>query len=84
MGDLTINGGKFGMWVGNQQCVTPSKVLRGGGLTALCRFTVRNVVINNAQTAVYMQWNWGKHWVASVVDYGLTRSVRLDLPTSRH
>ncbi|KAF6765075.1 glycoside hydrolase family 55 protein [Ephemerocybe angulata] len=41
MGDLTFSGGKYGMWVGNQQ------------------FTVRNVVINNAQTAVYMQWNWG-------------------------
>ncbi|KAF8654243.1 hypothetical protein AX16_003764 [Volvariella volvacea WC 439] len=41
MGDLTFNGGKFGMWVGNQQ------------------FTVRNVTINNAQTAVYSIWNWG-------------------------
>ncbi|GLB43041.1 putative glycoside hydrolase family 55 protein [Lyophyllum shimeji] len=41
MGDLVFNGGKFGMWVGNQQ------------------FTVRNVTINNAQTAVYSHWNWG-------------------------
>jgi len=41
MGDLVFNGGKFGMWVGNQQ------------------FTVRNVTINNAQTAIYSAWNWG-------------------------
>ncbi|EEB90041.1 hypothetical protein MPER_11806, partial [Moniliophthora perniciosa FA553] len=34
MGDLVFNGGKFGMWVGNQQ------------------FTVRNITVNNANTAV--------------------------------
>ncbi|KIK63593.1 glycoside hydrolase family 55 protein [Collybiopsis luxurians FD-317 M1] len=38
MGDL---GGKFGMWVGNQQ------------------FTVRNVTVNNANTAIFGIWNWG-------------------------
>ncbi|THV07944.1 glycoside hydrolase family 55 protein [Dendrothele bispora CBS 962.96] len=41
MGDLEFHGGKFGMWVGNQQ------------------FTVRNVVFNNCQTAVFGIWNWG-------------------------
>ncbi|KAF7338693.1 Exo-beta-1,3-glucanase [Mycena venus] len=41
MGDLVFNGGKFGMWVGNQQ------------------FTVRNVTVNNAQTAVFGNWDWG-------------------------
>jgi hypothetical protein len=41
MGDLVFNGGKFGMWVGNQQ------------------FTVRNISINNAQTGVFSNWNWG-------------------------
>ncbi|EIW63632.1 exo-beta-1,3-glucanase [Trametes versicolor FP-101664 SS1] len=41
MGDLVFNGGKFGMWVGNQQ------------------FTVRNITVNNANTAVYGLWNWG-------------------------
>ncbi|KIL63761.1 glycoside hydrolase family 55 protein [Amanita muscaria Koide BX008] len=41
MGDLVFNGGKYGMWVGNQQ------------------FTVRNITVNNAQSAVYMNWNWG-------------------------
>ncbi|KAF9049241.1 glycoside hydrolase family 55 protein [Hymenopellis radicata] len=41
MGDLVFNGGKFGMWVGNQQ------------------FTVRNITVNNADTAVYGIWNWG-------------------------
>ncbi|KAG8957022.1 hypothetical protein FRC00_004571 [Tulasnella sp. 408] len=41
MSDLTFNGGKTAMEVGNQQ------------------FTVRNVVVKNAQTAVQMYWNWG-------------------------
>ncbi|KAJ7043174.1 exo-beta-1,3-glucanase [Mycena alexandri] len=41
MGDLIINGGKYGLWVGNQQ------------------FTVRNVTITNAQTAILGSWNWG-------------------------
>ncbi|KAH9934691.1 glycoside hydrolase family 55 protein [Fomitopsis serialis] len=41
MGDLVFNGGKYAMWLGNQQ------------------FTVRNVTMNNCQTAVYMAWNWG-------------------------
>ncbi|PIL24167.1 hypothetical protein GSI_13920 [Ganoderma sinense ZZ0214-1] len=41
MGDMVFNGGKFGMWVGNQQ------------------FTVRNVTMNNCNTAVFSMWNWG-------------------------
>ncbi|KAJ7168217.1 exo-beta-1,3-glucanase [Mycena crocata] len=41
MGDLVFNGGKFGMWVGNQQ------------------FTVRNITVNNAHTAVTGVWAWG-------------------------
>ncbi|KIY69225.1 glycoside hydrolase family 55 protein [Cylindrobasidium torrendii FP15055 ss-10] len=41
MGDLVFNGGKFGIWVGNQQ------------------FTVRNITINNAVTAIHGSWNWG-------------------------
>ncbi|KAF7359322.1 Glucan 1,3-beta-glucosidase [Mycena sanguinolenta] len=41
LGDLIINGGKYGMWVGNQQ------------------FTVRNVTVNNAQTAIFASWDWG-------------------------
>ncbi|KAJ7273182.1 exo-beta-1,3-glucanase, partial [Mycena rebaudengoi] len=41
MSDLVFNGGKFGIWVGNQQ------------------FTVRNITINNAQTAVMGVWAWG-------------------------
>ena len=40
MTDLVFNGGKFGMWVGNQQ------------------FTTKNLTFNNAQTAIYMNWNW--------------------------
>ncbi|KAJ7445696.1 exo-beta-1,3-glucanase [Mycena galericulata] len=41
MGDLTFNGGKFAMWVGNQQ------------------FTVRNITINRAATAILGVWAWG-------------------------
>ncbi|KAI0724043.1 exo-beta-1,3-glucanase [Cerioporus squamosus] len=41
MGDMVFNGGKYGMWVGNQQ------------------FTVRNVSMNNCDTAIYSIWNWG-------------------------
>ncbi|KAG2360832.1 hypothetical protein BDR07DRAFT_1335179 [Suillus spraguei] len=41
MGDLVFNGGKYGIWVGNQQ------------------FTVRNMTVNNANTAVFASWNWG-------------------------
>ncbi|KAG5649857.1 hypothetical protein H0H81_001746 [Sphagnurus paluster] len=41
MGDMVFNGGKFGLWVGNQQ------------------FTVRNITVNNAQTAIFSHWNWG-------------------------
>ncbi|KIP08169.1 glycoside hydrolase family 55 protein [Phlebiopsis gigantea 11061_1 CR5-6] len=41
MGDLVFNGGKFGIWVGNQQ------------------FTVRNITVNNANTAIFSIWNWG-------------------------
>ncbi|KAG2080260.1 glycoside hydrolase family 55 protein [Suillus cothurnatus] len=41
MGDLVFNGGKYGIWVGNQQ------------------FTVRNLTVNNANTAVFGSWNWG-------------------------
>jgi hypothetical protein len=40
MSDLVFDGGKFGLWVGNQQ------------------FTSRNLTISNAQTAIYMNWNW--------------------------
>ncbi|KAJ7837005.1 glycoside hydrolase family 55 protein [Mycena olivaceomarginata] len=38
MGDLDFHGGKFGMWVGNQQ------------------FTVRNITISDAQTAILGVW----------------------------
>ncbi|KAE9406732.1 exo-beta-1,3-glucanase [Gymnopus androsaceus JB14] len=44
MGDMVFNGGKYGIWGGNQQ------------------FTVRNVTMNNVQTAIYQLWNWGYTW----------------------
>ncbi|KAK2461102.1 hypothetical protein APHAL10511_006881 [Amanita phalloides] len=60
MGDLVFNGGKYGMWVGNQQ------------------FTVRNITINNALSAVYMNWNWG--WTFQTVFINDCQ-VGFDLPT---
>ncbi|KAF5373036.1 hypothetical protein D9758_001646 [Tetrapyrgos nigripes] len=60
MGDLEFNGGKFGMWVGNQQ------------------FTVRNVVFNNAQTAVFGVWNWG--WTFQKIEIN-NCSIGFDLLT---
>ncbi|KAK7015096.1 pectin lyase fold/virulence factor [Favolaschia claudopus] len=41
MGDIIVNGGDYGLWVGNQQ------------------FTVRNVTVNNAHSAIFGIWNWG-------------------------
>ncbi|KAJ6581152.1 exo-beta-1,3-glucanase [Mycena capillaripes] len=49
MGDLVFNGGTFGMWLGNQQ----------NSDALVCRFTVRNVTVNNAQTGIFGSWNWG-------------------------
>ncbi|KAJ6547050.1 exo-beta-1,3-glucanase [Mycena capillaripes] len=43
MGDLVFNGGKFGIW---------SDAL-------VCRFTVRNITVNNAQVGIFGAWNWG-------------------------
>ncbi|KAJ7068790.1 exo-beta-1,3-glucanase [Mycena amicta] len=40
MADLTISGGKFGLWVSNQQ------------------FTIQNVKIDGADTAIFQNWNW--------------------------
>ncbi|KAF8736780.1 hypothetical protein AX14_014012 [Amanita brunnescens Koide BX004] len=60
MGDLVFNGGKYGMWVGNQQ------------------FTVRNITVNNAQSAVYMNWNWA--WTFQTVNINNCQ-VGFDLAT---
>ncbi|KAF5387123.1 hypothetical protein D9615_001631 [Tricholomella constricta] len=57
MGDLVFNGGKFGMWVGNQQYVITT--LDAPSIDILHRFTVRNVTFNNVDTAVLNHWNWG-------------------------
>jgi hypothetical protein len=32
---------------------------RLGDYDVFCRFTVRNITVNNAQTCVYSLWNWG-------------------------
>ncbi|KAF7984997.1 hypothetical protein HWV62_9976 [Athelia sp. TMB] len=60
MGDIVFNGGKFGIWVGNQQ------------------FTVRNITVTNAQTAIYGIWNWG--WTFQGVTI-LNCGVGFDLTT---
>ncbi|KAI0746044.1 beta-1,3-glucanase [Earliella scabrosa] len=45
MGDLVFNGGKFGMWVGNQQFTVRN-------------ITINNADTGMSLT-VYMNWNWG-------------------------
>ena len=58
--DLVFNGGKFGIWVGNQQCVDPHLTPSSHSDPVVVRFTVRNITINNAATAIYGHWNWGE------------------------
>lgn len=58
MGDLVFNGGKFGIWVGNQQSV-PRLCIHFNADPIRVRFTVRNITINNAVTAIHGSWNWG-------------------------
>ncbi len=36
-----------------------SSVDIGIAYISCCRFTVRNITINNAQTGIYSLWNWG-------------------------
>ncbi|KDQ16283.1 glycoside hydrolase family 55 protein [Botryobasidium botryosum FD-172 SS1] len=50
LSDVTFNGGKFGIWVGNQQ------------------FTVRNLKVTNAATAVFSIWNWGWTYQNVIID----------------
>lgn len=57
--------------------------LRAPGISELDianRFTVRNVAVKNAQTGIYMQWNWGERIVLSLVTVLISLSLRLDLP----
>lgn len=58
MSDLVFRGGNRAMFVGNQQWV--------GLLCLICsdsdcysRFTVRNISISDADTAIFAIWNWG-------------------------
>ncbi|KII89977.1 glycoside hydrolase family 55 protein [Plicaturopsis crispa FD-325 SS-3] len=60
MGDIVFNGGKYGVYVGNQQ------------------FTVRNITVNNADTAIFGIWNWG--WTFQGVTFNNCR-VGFDLTT---
>jgi glucan 1,3-beta-glucosidase len=68
MGDLVFNGGKYGIWIGNQQYVTflSSFLLFCFRFRRLFikthylrRFTVRNISVSNAATAIFSDWNWG-------------------------
>jgi len=58
MGDVVINGGKYGFWGGNQQYVTRVN-FASSMLICAVRFTVKNFTINNAKTAIMTIWNWG-------------------------
>lgn len=60
MSDLTFHGGKFGMWVGNQQYALHSFSMLVSDLDDFNRFTVQNVTMNNCKTAVFGIWNWGE------------------------
>lgn len=61
MGDLTFNGGRYAMWVGNQQ------------------FTVKNVVINDAITGIYVHWNWG--WTFQGITFNNCRVAAVEFQT---
>ena len=75
MGDLIFNGGgpkrvsfhhaltsaKASMGCGlgtSSQCMITSAI-SPPSYEPLFRFTVRNITVNNAQSAVFMDWNWG-------------------------
>ncbi|THG96061.1 hypothetical protein EW026_g5707 [Hermanssonia centrifuga] len=62
MADLSFNGGAFGMWISNQQFVPlvyRSLVWMASSSSVIFRFTIHNVVITNADTGIFQQWNWG-------------------------
>ncbi|PSS16477.1 hypothetical protein PHLCEN_2v3252 [Hermanssonia centrifuga] len=60
MADLSFNGGAFGMWISNQQSVPYRSLIRmASSSSATFRFTIHNVVITNADTGIFQQWNWG-------------------------
>jgi len=58
MGDVVINGGKYGFIGGNQQWVECSR--SKCHYLSFLRFTVKNFEINNAKTAIRATWNWGE------------------------
>jgi glucan 1,3-beta-glucosidase len=64
MGDMVFNGGKYGMWVGNQQYVRVSGHLATKEWYGFNRFTVRNVTVNNADTGIFGVWNWGTDYLS--------------------
>ncbi|KAH9942506.1 beta-1,3-glucanase [Epithele typhae] len=50
MGDLVFNGGKFGMWVGNQQFTVRNITINNAAT---------GVSLRSSDADVYMNWNWG-------------------------
>ncbi len=61
MADLSFNGGAFGMWISNQQFVPlvyRSLIRMASSSSVIFRFTIHNVVITNADTGIFQQWNW--------------------------
>jgi hypothetical protein len=62
MGDLIFNGGKYVSGIGQVLPIFLLKIshfIRYGVWIGNQQFTVRNITVNNAQTAIYSQWNWG-------------------------
>lgn len=60
MGDLVFNGGKYGIWVGNQQSVFAFTSL-SSCIThdaSAHRFTVRNITVNDANTGKVYDACW--------------------------
>ncbi|KAJ6648844.1 Glucan 1,3-beta-glucosidase, partial [Pseudolycoriella hygida] len=60
MSDLKFTGGKFGMWIGNQQVTHLFSTLQLRPISDLSdlQFLSLDLEFNNCDTAIYMNWNW--------------------------
>lgn len=58
MGDLVFNGGAISSTMSKMTLIHLTG--RFGMWAGNQQFTVRNVTFNNAQSAIFSHWNWGK------------------------
>ena len=65
MSDLVFNGGES-PWFSSYKTNSKSATGKFGIWVGNQQFTVRNITINNAQTAIYSIWNWGKLLVSQL------------------